>query len=184
MYNIYIDRPEIFEAGIQIEGADSSNSICRLVLENKNCFLLFEGKIENNTVKIPISSLKNILKEGDSGKIKLEVIADDTFFIPWEQTYEAKLSKKVTAEVTQTPIKSNKPLVEVTAVKNSTPTSNEPFINYLTEQFKKNKISFINVNEKINLIKSISEVGRKKFNAKKSELLDSVTKALNNIEIT
>jgi len=185
LYKIYIDNPEIFEASIQIEGADSTNSICRLVIESKNYSFLFEGKIENGNVRVPISPLKSILKEGDTGKIKLEVIAEDTFFTPWEQEYEAKLSKKVTAEVVQPTLKSNKPIVEVTQVKNSQ-TTPSTFVNYLTEQFKKNNISFINVKENIKLIKKITSEGVKKFNidSDSPNVLNGVTTALKNIDIT
>ena len=185
MYKIYIDRPETFEATIQIEGADSTNSLCRLVIESKNYSLLFEGKIENGNVKVPIPTLKSILKEGDSGKIKLEVIAEDTFFTPWEQEYETKLSKKVTAEVVQPTLKSNKPIVEVTQVKNSQ-TTPPTFINYLTEQFKKNNISFINVKDNIKLIKKITSEGAKKFDISPDSpnILNGVTTALKNIDIT
>ena len=33
------------------------------------------------------------------GNLKLEVIADDVFFTPWESTFEVQASKKVTVEI-------------------------------------------------------------------------------------
>jgi hypothetical protein len=43
--------------------------------------------------------LKGLLEDKSSGKIRLEVIAEDTYFIPWESTFEVETSKKVTVEV-------------------------------------------------------------------------------------
>ena len=33
------------------------------------------------------------------GKIKLEVIAENTVFVPWEDDFKVKMSKKVTVQV-------------------------------------------------------------------------------------
>ena len=63
----------------------------------------------------------------ENGGMKLEVIADDMYFSPWESEYELKQSKKVTVEV-KTPnqdkpklFESNKPRINV-SFKNATPT--------------------------------------------------------------
>ena len=181
MYKLYLDKQETFEANIQIDGASSSNSLCRLVVEHNNFSILFEGKIQNNVVKIPISSLKNILQEGSTGKLRLEIIADDTFFIPWEQSYEAIISKKVTAEVFQeTPSEKKKPIVEIKSVKSSS----NSFSNYLTEQFIQHNISLYNVKKNIELIKKISADGMKKFKipSKSISILDEVGIALKAID--
>jgi hypothetical protein len=67
----------------------------RLVLESDNWNLMFPGEIDKNgKVNIPIRKL-NILDEGTVGTIKMEVIAEGTVFIPWEEQFEVKLSKKV-----------------------------------------------------------------------------------------
>lgn len=167
MYKLYLDKQETFEANIQIDGASSSNSLCRLVVEHNNFSILFEGKIQNNVVKIPIGSLKNILQEGSTGKLKLEIIADDTFFQPWEQTYEVVLSKKVTAEVFQgTPTEKKKPIVEVTSIKTSNSSNNE-LINFeldLNKILKENNITLYNVNSKIKTVQRlIKEIQTNKY---------------------
>jgi hypothetical protein len=53
---------------------------------------MFLGEVENGKCIIPVKKL-NILKEGQIGKIKLEVLADGVVFIPWEDNF--KVFKKV-----------------------------------------------------------------------------------------
>lgn len=100
MYTLYTDKSEDFKCNIGVEGATIKNTSARLVLENQVIDLLFEGKVKSDgTCIIPIKQLKNILPEGTSGNMKLEVIADGTFFSPWEDSFEIKVNKKVTVEV-------------------------------------------------------------------------------------
>ncbi len=101
MYTLYTDKQENFKCNIGVEGADISKTTARLVLENKNVNLMFEGKVsKDGTCIIPIKKLKNILPEGIEGTMKLEVVADDTFFSPWEDSFSVKVNKRVTVEVT------------------------------------------------------------------------------------
>ena len=96
MYKIFIDKAKLFECDIKIEGASLDQSEVRLCLEAENFNLIFKGEINRNgDVKIPIRKLKGILKEDFIGKISLEVIAEDTLFVPWESEYQTSLSKKV-----------------------------------------------------------------------------------------
>ncbi len=96
MYKIFLDQNRIFECDIKIEGANLNESEVRLFLETKNFTLSFFGEINSDgKVKIPINKLKGILKENLSGKIFLEVIAEDTVFKPWEDEYQTDVSKKV-----------------------------------------------------------------------------------------
>tara|TARA_Y100000389_G_scaffold174504_1_gene184502 strand:+ start:599 stop:1162 length:564 start_codon:yes stop_codon:yes gene_type:complete len=100
MYKLFTDKPETFECDIKIEGASLSNSKARLVVETKDYSLMFNGKI-NSTGKcsIPIKKLKGLIDESSKGDIRLEVIAEDTYFTPWESKFEIEASKKVTVEV-------------------------------------------------------------------------------------
>ena len=122
MYTLYTDKSEDFKCNIGVEGASISNTIARLVLENKNVNLMFEGKVsKDGTCIIPIKKLKHILPEGTEGKMKLEVVADDTFFSPWEDDFSVKVNKRVTVEVandTRNTIKENK--IQVTVEKPKT----------------------------------------------------------------
>jgi len=86
----------------------------RLVVETKDYSLLFNGSINSNgKCEIPIRKLKGLIDEDTSGNIRLEVIAEDTFFTPWQSDFEVETSRKVTVEVkTQT---TQKPILEAKA---------------------------------------------------------------------
>ena len=96
MYKLFLDKNKVFECNVKIEGAALDQSEARLLLETENFTLSFKGKIRSDgSVKIPINKLKGVLKENCTGKISLEVIAEDTVFKPWESEYQTDVSKKV-----------------------------------------------------------------------------------------
>lgn len=117
MYTLFTDKAENFECNIDIEGASISDTQARLVLESKNINLLFEGSVDaNGRCSIVIPKLKDYLKESKEGSMRLEVIAEDTFFSPWEDSFELKASKKVQVEVLSNKedlIKEGKPSIKV-----------------------------------------------------------------------
>jgi hypothetical protein len=118
MYKLFTDKSELFECTIALEGASLKKSTARLVVETAEYSLLFKGKIDSNgNCKIPIRKLKGLIDENTEGSIRLEVIAEDTFFTPWENNFQVDASKKVTVEVKSTNQKA--PIVEakVTSVK-------------------------------------------------------------------
>jgi hypothetical protein len=109
MYKLFTDKAELFECDIKIEGASLSNSTARLVVETNDYSLMFNGKINNSgKCEIPIKKLKGLIDESSKGNIRLEVIAEDTYFIPWKSEFEINASKKVTVEIKS----QNKPLIE------------------------------------------------------------------------
>jgi len=100
MYTLYTDKQELFECSISLEGASVKNSQARLIVESDNLNLLFKGTIDaSGKCTVPIKKLKNLLEESTKGKIRLEVIADDTYFTPWESDFEVETAKKLTVEV-------------------------------------------------------------------------------------
>ena len=114
MYKLFTDKTELFECNISLQGASLKKSKARLVVETKDYSLLFNGSI-NSTGKceIPIRKLKGLIDEDTNGSIRLEVIAEDTFFTPWQSDFEVETSRKVTVEVkNQT---SKKPILEAKA---------------------------------------------------------------------
>jgi len=114
MYKLFTDKAETFECDIKIEGAKLSNSKSRLVVETKDYSLMFNGAIDSTgKCKIPIRKLKGLLDESSTGNIKLEVIADDTYFTPWESKFEIQASKSVTVEIKS---QNNKPLIKESKV--------------------------------------------------------------------
>ena len=84
--------------------------------------LLFKGNIDSRgKCKIPVKKLKGLLNENAKGSIKLEVIADDVYFTPWESNFNVETSKKVTVEVksqqNDNVILEGKPKVSVKGIK-------------------------------------------------------------------
>ena len=114
MYKLFTDKTELFECNISLQGASLKKSKARLVVETQDYSLLFNGSINSNgKCEIPIRKLKGLIDEDTSGNIRLEVIAEDTFFTPWQSDFEVETSKKVTVEVkTQT---AQKPILEAKA---------------------------------------------------------------------
>jgi hypothetical protein len=99
-YKLYQDKNEEFSCEITIEGCDPNETTARLVLETSDWNLIFNGEIRNGKCFIPVRKL-NILKEGEIGNIKLEVVAEGNLFIPWEDKFKVKVSKKVTVKMNE-----------------------------------------------------------------------------------
>ena len=99
MYTLYSDKQNIFECDIQLEGASLSQAFARVILEGNDLNLVFNGEITSDgNCRINLPKL-SMLKEG--GEMKLEVIADDMYFNPWNSDFELKKSKSITVEVKQ-----------------------------------------------------------------------------------
>jgi len=100
MYKLYTDKIENFEAKIRLEGATLKNSKARLVVEADGFDVMFKGTIsKSGVVKVPVRRLKGLIDESSKGTRKLEIIADDTYFTPWESTFMVEASRKVTVEI-------------------------------------------------------------------------------------
>ena len=111
MYKLFTDKAELFECSISLQGASLKKSKARLVVETQDYSLLFKGTIsKEGKCEIPIRKLKGLIDEETKGNIRLEVIAEDTFFTPWESDFEVDASKKVTVEVKSQQTK--KPIIE------------------------------------------------------------------------
>lgn len=190
MYTLYTDKSEDFKCNIGVEGANISNTYARLVLENKNLNLLFEGKVnKDGSCVIPIKQLKNILPEGLEGKMKLEVIADDTYFSPWEDDFIIKVNKKVTVEVkndtSKQNIKEHKVNVQVTGINKQERIKRnvvaKPKLSHsqvMSEILHKKGINLNNFSKHVNTAIPLIETYIKKYNVK-----DSVDNMLNEIII-
>mgnify|MGYP003114124489 CR=1 FL=1 len=111
MYKLFTDKSELFECDIKLQGASLNKSKARLVVETSDYSLMFNGSIsKGGKCEIPIRKLKGLIDEDTTGNIRLEIIAEDTFFTPWETDFEVDVSKKITVEVkTQT---TKKPIIE------------------------------------------------------------------------
>ena len=120
-YKLYTDKQEIFECNIYLEGASLTKATSRIIVETQDLKLMFEGTIDKDgNCKVPIKKLRGLLDENDRGTMKLEVIAEDTYFLPWESDFEVDTAKKIKVEVKQQKkpiVKSSKPKMVVKEVK-------------------------------------------------------------------
>ena len=109
-YKLYKDINEEFVCDIAIEGSSPEDTYARIIVESDEWSLMFPGEIRNGKCIVPIKKL-GILKEGEMGTIKLEVVAEGNLFIPWQEQFKVKLSKKVTVSLNETKQQQRKPLV-------------------------------------------------------------------------
>ena len=151
MYKLFTDKSELFECDIKLQGASLKKSKARLVVETQDYSLMFNGSISNGgKCEIPIRKLKGLIDEDTTGNIRLEVIAEDTFFTPWESDFEVETSKKVTVEVKSQTFK--KPIVE--AKVKVTNSEQQHVINLLKLLIKEN-INIKNISIKRNKLNNI-----------------------------
>ena len=175
MYKLFTDKSELFECDIKLQGASLKKSKARLVVETPDYSLMFNGSIsKGGKCEIPIRKLKGLIDEDTTGNIRLEVIAEDTFFTPWESDFEVETSKKVTVEVkTQT---SKKPIVEAKVT--ITNSEQQHVINLLKLLIKEN-INIKNISYKRNKLNNIVATYLKENTIKNTEkIIDGVLKRL------
>ena len=160
MYKLFTDKSELFECDIKLEGASLSKSKARLVVETSDYSLLFNGSISSKgKCEIPIRKLKGLINEDTSGNIRLEVIAEDTLFTPWESDFEVEASKKVTVEVksqtTKKPIVETKVKVNVKGDKKRITLTEKQHIINLFKLLVKEDINVDNISYKRNELNNI-----------------------------
>lgn len=184
MYTFYTDKQELFECKLNLEGANLSDSRARLVLESGNYNLLFYGNIdESGKCQIPVARLKSLLGESDTGKVKLEVIAEDTYFEPWSDSYNVKTSKKVTVEVTDKnkPLQTSSKKVTVSEVKSEPKTQLPNYTNQFLKVLDKKKITLANLKEHTKTLQTLGNIFTKKYNLTEGQrkvIVESVIKKL------
>ena len=182
MYKLFTDKTELFECSISLQGASLKKSKARLVIETPEYSLLFKGKIsKGGKCEIPIKKLKGLIDENTTGNIRLEVIAEDTYFTPWESDFEVDASKKVTVEVKSQTTK--KPILEAKVkvkVKNEKPTITEK--DHVLNLFKlliKDDINVDNISYKRNALNNIVATYLQENHVKNtSKIIDGVLKVL------
>jgi len=113
MYKLLKDKNNEFQCDIKLVGASEKTTKVRLFLEGTGCEYSFNGTIDGTRCRVNLGKLKSFSNLMESGKIRLEVIADDTLFIPYESTYELEESKSVTIEMIQSEQTAKKAMVEV-----------------------------------------------------------------------
>ena len=128
---LYTDKTELFECNVALEGASIKESKLRAILKFDDKNLMVEGEIKSNGKgQILLPKLKNISEDGEVGRMELEVIAEDAYFQPYEETFKVVTSKRATIEVLSK--ESSKPKIVVEKVTLETP---------LIKMFKENGIT-------------------------------------------
>ena len=175
MYKLFTDKSELFECDIKLQGASLKKSKARLVVETQDYSLMFNGSIsKGGKCEIPIRKLKGLIDEDITGNIRLEVIAEDTFFTPWETNFEVETSKKVTVEVKSQTLK--KPIVEATV--KITNSEQEHVVNLLKLLVNEN-INIKNISYKRNKLNNIVATYLKENTVKNTEkVISGVLKIL------
>ena len=155
MYKLFTDKAELFECNISLQGASLKKSKARLVVETQDYSLLFNGTIsKGGKCEIPIKKLKGLIDEDTKGNIRLEVIAEDTFFTPWESNFEVDTSKKVTVEVKSQTFK--KPIVEAKVkIKENVTISEKQHVVNLFKLLIKEDINIDNISFKRNKLNNV-----------------------------
>ena len=182
MYKLYTDKIENFEAKIKLEGASLKKSKARLVVEADGFDVMFKGTIsDSGNVKIPVKRLKGLIDESTKGSIRLEVIAEDTYFVPWESEFKVEASKKVTVEVksqNKKIVKESKSTVRI--LSQPTLTEKQHIINII-KMLIKEKINIKNLHIKKNKLNNIVATYIQKnpiTENKKASVIEKVIKVL------
>ena len=175
MYKLFTDKSELFECDIKLQGASLKKSKARLVVETQDYSLMFNGSIsKGGKCEIPIRKLKGLIDEDTTGNIRLEVIAEDTFFTPWESDFEVETSKKVTVEVKSQTTK--KPIIEA---KVKVTTSEQQHVVNLLKLLIKEDINIENISYKRNKLNNIVATYLKENTIKNTEkVINGVLKKL------
>lgn len=87
-YELYLTKKNKFECEININGTSLSKVEPRMILETKKCSVMFKGKIYDSGVcVVNLTNLEDFFNINDTGIMKLEVVAEDLLFVPWESRY-------------------------------------------------------------------------------------------------
>lgn len=192
MYKLFTDKTEVFECKIQLEGASIKNSQARLLIESENLSLVFKGEISSDgKCKIPIKKLKGLLDENTQGNVKLEVIAEDTYFTPWESKFTVETSRKITVEVKSqetlaTVITESKPKVTIdkTSIPQPKPIQENKHILKIIGLLKKENIYLNNISNNKVKLNNLIEAYLKKNNINPNQIgliIEGVLKGLSKI---
>jgi hypothetical protein len=116
-YTLYTDKNENFECEVAVKNASLKDAFARIIVESGDVALMFRGIIKDGKCKVPIKRLKGLLEENAKGNMHLEVVVEDTYFKPWESSFEVEQHTGVKVNI-QEQKKPSKPMVAIRAVKN------------------------------------------------------------------
>ena len=179
-YKVYTDKQENFICEINLTGASLTNAKSRIIVSSDVVNIMFEGNVDSSgKCTVPIKKLQGLLPEGTTGDIKLEVIADDTYFQPWSSNFIVEASKKITVEVksqSQKVIEESKPKMKVIVE-----TDKKTHVVNILREIKKQKITLKNIDQKRDDLTEIITNYQSSFTLteqEKSYIISTVLKAL------
>jgi|TARA_R100000081_G_C4702463_1_gene108365 hypothetical protein len=179
-YKVYTDKQENFICEINLTGASLTNAKSRIIVSSDVANIMFEGNVDSSgKCTVPIKKLQGLLPEGTTGDIKLEVIADDTYFQPWSSNFIVEASKKITVEVksqSQKVIEESKPKMKVIVE-----TDKKTHVVNILREIKKQKITLKNIDQKRDDLTEIITNYQSSFTLteqEKSYIISTVLKAL------
>jgi hypothetical protein len=168
MYTIQLDQTKNFECSLKIQGASLKKSKINMIIEGDDFDIKLKGTIDSDgQVTIPVKKLKGILDENVKGNMFLEVIAEDTYFTPYETEYVTEVSRKV--EVTSINGKSketltesegikvtdSKPKVTISDIKNDDTLLIKEHANRINKNIIRSNLNIFKKEDKIKVIKTI-----------------------------
>ena len=168
MYTIQLDQTKNFECNLKIQGASLKKSKINMIIEGDAFDIKLKGTIDSDgQVTIPVKKLKGILDENVKGNMFLEVIAEDTYFTPYETEYVTEVSRKV--EVTSINGKSketltesegikvtdSKPKVTISDIKNDDTLLIKEHANRINKNIIRSNLNIFKKEDKIKVIKTI-----------------------------
>ena len=100
-YKLYRDREETFECNISVTGASLLTTQVRLIFDTTSINVVFYGKLyKDGKCLVPLQKMI-MFPEGTRGQLRLEVVVDDTMFVPWESSCIVEGAKRVTVDFKQ-----------------------------------------------------------------------------------
>ena len=188
-YTLYTDREENFNCEIAVEGARLRDSFARIILESEDMSLVFKGTIDSNgKCSIPIKKMKGLLDESTKGAMKLEVVAEDVYFQPWQSEFIIETAKKLSVEViSQSKETNSKPKITISEVQKNLPKpktkkiirTTQP-IAILVNGLSKRGITVENISKKKKEILPFLERYAEKIGVDKNKLVSEVVYRLSN----
>ena len=140
------------------------------------------------TMIIPIKKLRGLLDESIKGSMKLEVIAEDVYFQPWQSEFIVETAKKLSVEViSQSNETSSKPQITISEVKKDLPKPKPKRIvkttqpmNILINGLSKRGITVENISKRKKEILPFLEKYAEKIGVDKKKLVSEVVYRLSN----
>ena len=161
-YILYTDRKENFSCDIALEGAKLNESFARIILETKDINYVFNGTINaSGKCEIPIRALKGLMEVRDSGNMVLEVVADDTYFRPWESNFIVDAHTKLEVKINEQS-QPSKPKIQVSV------NTKKDIIK--EEKPKPKKLTIAEAVEDMSNILSKNKISKKNFSKNKTKV--------------